>query len=94
MSTRSIGAEPTTSIASSTSSSATRAMSPMISRRVPLATRVGPERGIAQEQLGIASRGSAVDVEQHAVAGGGVVVAPAHALEDRVAVEPLGAGSR
>ena len=88
MSSRSIGAEPTTSMSRSTSPSATRAMSPISRRRERL--RPGrPGRGIAQEHLGRRGTGRR-DIEQGAVAGGGVVAAPAHALEDGVAIEPLG----
>ena len=88
MSSRSMGAEPTTSMSRSTSPSATRAMSP-ISRRRDGLRRGRPGRGIAQEHLGRRGAGCR-HIEQGAVAGGGIVAAAAHALEDGVAVQPLG----
>ena len=88
MSSRSIGAEPTTSMASSASPSATRAMSPMISRPRALRAR-RPRRRIAQEAVRLACELSR-HAQVGAVAGGGIVAAAAHAFEDRVAVEPLG----
>ena len=88
MSSRSIGAEPTTSMTRSTSPSSTRAMSPMISRRAR-SERDGPAAG-SRSNTSASPASSAVTESKRAVAGRGVVAAPAHAFEDRVAVEPLG----
>ena len=46
----------------------------------------GPEIGIAVEQLDIACEARG-DIEQQPVAGRRIVMPPAHAFEDRVAVE-------
>ena len=89
MSSRSIGAEPITSMASSTSSSATRAMSPMMQPAAPSPTWLAPPPDRAGTPRP-APPSSTRHIQQRAVARGRVVPPPAHALEDGVAVQPLG----
>ena len=89
MSSRSIGAEPITSMASSTSSSADAGDVAHHQPPRPSPTCAGPAAGSRRNT----SAGDAVvdrHVQQRAVARGRVVPPPAHALEDGVAVEPLG----
>ena len=85
MSIRSIGAEPTASTESRTVSEVTRAMSPMISRRV-VAAIVGSNAG-SRANSAASSASSARHIEDHSVAGGAVMVPAAHGFEYRVAVE-------